>query len=212
MPRGMEQDLVTILFGELFSSDFWLRIGIAATCGSLLGLERQLRARPSGIRTSALICLGSSLFIHLSRVVDQSGADPTRVLGQVVTGVGFLGGGVILSRGGEIKGLTSAAVIWVLAGIGATAGFGRYGLAVAMTFVVLFTLVGVSMLEKAFLKLRQGAHVDEETLTAPRGSAYPPPSEPPTVDPSLGLAVGEVGYPGAASSLLPPHKDETRNT
>ena len=171
-------DLSDQVLLQFLSKPFWLRIGVAATCGSLLGLERQLRGRPSGIRTSALIALGSSLFIYLSTVVDQQGADPTRVLGQVVTGVGFLGGGVILSRGGEIKGLTSAAVIWVLAGIGATAGFGRYGLAFVMTFVVLITLLGVNFLEHTFRKLREGAHADEEDELPHFTLTSTPPPEP----------------------------------
>ena len=75
---------------------FWLRLGTAILCGGIIGLERQLRGKAAGIRTSILICLGTELFVTLGASFGGDRVDPTRVLGQVVTGIGFLGGGVIL--------------------------------------------------------------------------------------------------------------------
>lgn len=108
---------------DLTTLQFWGAIGIAVFCGTIIGLERQWRGKPAGIRTSILICLGTTLFIRLSVVHSGEYADPTRVLGQVVTGIGFLGAGVIFARGGTVVGITSAAVIWILASIGAMIGF-----------------------------------------------------------------------------------------
>ena len=88
--------------------------------------------------------------------------DPTRVLGQVVTGVGFLGAGVILAREGLVKGVTSAAVIWVLAGIGAMIGFGLFASAVTLSIVTVGILTGVEVLENSVRRLRRGVHASEE--------------------------------------------------
>src|SRR6185437_14794231 len=98
---------------------FWQHLGTALLCGGLIGIERQLRGKAAGIRTSILICLGTS--------IDAPHVDPTRVLAQITSGIGFLGGGVILARKGLITGVTSAAVIWVLAALGAMIGLGHLG-------------------------------------------------------------------------------------
>jgi putative Mg2+ transporter-C (MgtC) family protein len=138
--------------------DFWLRVGTAALCGGLLGLERQVRGKPAGIRTSILICVGTQFFVLLGSSFDRAEADPTRVLGQVVTGIGFLGAGVILTREGLVLGVTSAAVIWMLAAVGALVGSGHAPAALAITAVVLLTLVGVEWLEGTYRTLRRGVH------------------------------------------------------
>jgi putative Mg2+ transporter-C (MgtC) family protein len=136
---------------------FWLRLGTALLCGAIVGLERQLRGKPAGIRTSSLICLGTELCVTLGTSYDLQRVDPTRVLGQVVTGIGFLGGGVILSRGGLVVGVTSAAVIWVLAAIGSLIGTGRLLAALIVTLTTVGVLTGVELLETAFRRLRQEA-------------------------------------------------------
>ncbi len=141
-----------------FSIDFWLRIGAAVLCGGIVGLERQLRGKPAGIRTSILICMGTQFFVMLGASFAGEHADPTRVLGQVVTGIGFLGAGVILAREGLVMGVTSAAVIWILAAIGAIIGLGYLSAAVALAFVTVGILVGVEQLEATFHVLRRGVH------------------------------------------------------
>lgn len=126
-------------------------------CGLIVGIERQVRGKPVGIRTSSLICLGTMLFIHLGLQINE-GHDSVRILGQIVTGVGFLGAGVIMNKEGLVSGVTSAAVVWLLAGIGASIGFGFYSTALIVTLVALFILVGVQYLESIFKALQRGVH------------------------------------------------------
>jgi len=142
-------------------SDFWIAVAVASLCGALIGIERQLRGKPAGIRTSMLICFGTMLFVRLGSEVVGSSGDSSRVLGQVVTGVGFIGAGVMLAREGLVRGVTSAAVIWTLAAIGAQVGFGRYSSAVASALVVLIVLSGVQLLEQGVLRLRRGDYAAE---------------------------------------------------
>mgnify|MGYP001154455927 CR=1 FL=1 len=141
---------------NLCETNFIVRIVFALGCGFLIGLERQIKGKPVGIRTSILICLGTTLFIYLGSTV--SAQDPSRVLGQLITGVGFLGAGVIMNREGLVTGVTSASVVWLLAGIGAAIGLEQYGIAVVICGIVLFVLVGVQKLEDIFKELRQGIY------------------------------------------------------
>lgn len=136
---------------------FWLRIGTAIVCGGIIGLERQLRGKAAGIRTSILICLGTELFVGLGSSFGGERVDPTRVLGQVVTGIGFLGGGVILAREGALIGVTSAAVIWVLAALGSLIGLGHLLAALVLTLITVGLLIGIELLESVFIRLRHGA-------------------------------------------------------
>jgi putative Mg2+ transporter-C (MgtC) family protein len=143
------------------STAFWLRLGTAVLCGAIIGLERQLRGKAAGIRTSILICLGTELFVSLGASFGGDRVDPTRVLAQVVTGIGFLGGGVILSREGLVVGVTSAAVIWVLAALGSLIGLGYLAAAIILTLVTVALLLGVELLESMFRRLRQVAKEGE---------------------------------------------------
>jgi putative Mg2+ transporter-C (MgtC) family protein len=137
--------------------EFWQHLGTAVLCGGVIGIERQLRGKAAGIRTSILICLGTAIFVALGASLGAAQADPTRVLAQVVSGIGFLGGGVILARKGLITGVTSAAVIWLLAALGSMIGLGHLRAALVLTLVALGILLGVELLEGAFRRLRQGA-------------------------------------------------------
>ncbi|NJL28506.1 MAG: MgtC/SapB family protein, partial [Thermoanaerobaculia bacterium] len=131
---------------------------MAIVCGGAIGLERQLHGKPAGIRTSILICLATSTFIRLGVHVEVSASDPTRVLGQLVVGVGFLGAGVILNRHHAITGITSASVVWMLSAIGAALGFDLWGTAISLTAITLAVLVGIEQLERLYAALRRGAH------------------------------------------------------
>ncbi len=144
------------------SLEFWIPVAVTILCGSMIGLERQLRGKPAGIRTSILICLGTEIFISLGTVVNPEGVDSSRVLGQVVTGIGFIGAGVIMGKEDIVRGVTSAAIIWVLAGIGALIGLGFLLAAVVLTVVTVCVLLGVETLESSFLKLRRGVHKKEK--------------------------------------------------
>ncbi|MCA9395295.1 MAG: MgtC/SapB family protein [Candidatus Omnitrophica bacterium] len=143
--------------GELSDPAFWLRIVLAVCCGFMIGLERQIRGKPVGIRTSILICLGTALFVYLGLSV-QDGTDVARVLGQLITGVGFLGAGVIMNRGDVVSGVTSAAVVWLLAGIGAAIGLEHFAVALVISLVTLSILLGVERLEEVYKELRTGVH------------------------------------------------------
>ncbi len=136
----------------------WSSLGTAILCGFIIGLERQLRGKPVGIRTSALIVMGTYLFVAASLGLDKGVVDPTRIIGQVVTGVGFLGAGVMMTRDGTVLGVTSAATIWVLAALGVCIGVVGNLTAIKLALVVLGILYGVELLEHTSSKLTRGVH------------------------------------------------------
>ncbi len=154
----MMRDVAGLSFIAVFYDIPWAQLGTAIFCGSLVGVERQLRGKTAGIRTSILICLGTQVFVYLGAVLSGAQTDPTRVVGQVVTGVGFLGAGVIMAKEGVVKGMTSAAVIWILSAIGAAIGLGFIAFAIVVTLITVLTLIGVEFLEGSFHKLRRGVH------------------------------------------------------
>lgn len=127
----------------------WPAIFTALACGTIIGIERQLRGKPAGIRTSALIILGTYVFMACSIYVSQEAnmSDPSRIIGQVITGIGFLGAGVMLSKGRSVYGVTSAATIWTLAAVGVCIGIGQLGSAFKLSFVVVVILFGVDLFE-----------------------------------------------------------------
>lgn len=120
--------------------DLTLRLLLAAALGAAIGLERELRRKPAGLRTNILIAIGAALFTMLSLEMREAGATPDRIAAQVVTGIGFLGAGAILRSGHSIHGMTTAATIWVNAAIGMAAGAGEYQIAAAATLVTLVVL------------------------------------------------------------------------
>lgn len=139
--------------------DYFFRVTIACLCGASFGLERQIRGKPFGIRTCMLICAGTALFILLGIIVGEStNADPTRVMGQVITGIGFLGAGAIMKHDGLVSGITSAATVWIIAAIGAAVGFGFFGMALATTICGLSTIIVSRLIEKSFKSLQKGFH------------------------------------------------------
>ena len=126
-----------------------LRVVVAAGLGGLVGLERELREREAGFRTHMLVSVGSALFTLVSaygfhEFLVGGGAvvraDPTRIAAQIVTGIGFLGAGAIIRQGFSVRGLTTAATLWVVAAIGMASGAGYYSAAVITTALVLFSL------------------------------------------------------------------------
>jgi len=134
--------------------------------GIIIGLERQLRGKPVGMRTSVLICMGTYVFIAMGKCVANQATDPSRIIGQVVTGIGFLGAGVILARHGAILGVTSASAIWVLAAIGVVIGLGCHWVGVKLSVLTVAILVGVDLVERRFESLQRGVH--HNPLAKPR--------------------------------------------
>ena len=143
---------------EINTVEFWIKIVLSLLCGGIIGLERQIKGKPSGIRTSIFICLGTNIFISIGLANSGANVDATRVLGQVVTGIGFLGAGVIIAREGLVVGITSAAVIWVLAGVGSMIGFGYFVQAIVISLTTLLILVGIGFIEKRSSSLRGGLY------------------------------------------------------
>ena len=149
----------------------WPGVGTALICGTIIGIERQLAGKPAGIRTSILICLGTYLFIVSGTVLESTALDPSRIIGQVVTGIGFLGAGVILAREGIVIGVTSAAVIWVLAGIGVLIGLERYSAGLFMSLITVLVLVGMNYLESSHAIFQRGVHQQKANVHRKRTAA-----------------------------------------
>ena len=123
--------------------DIFLRLTVAAALGAIIGIERDLRRRPAGVRTSLFVCLATSLFTILSGEIAHRFGDSgsTRIASNIVQGVGFLGAGAILREAGGVVGMTTAATVFVEAAIGMAAGGGLYSVAAYATGLVLFGLV-----------------------------------------------------------------------
>lgn len=137
---------------DLLLMDFLPKILLSVFCGSIIGLERELRDKPAGMRTYMLISVGATLFTMVSVDFIQGWdrtADPLRVAAQIVVGIGFLGAGTIMFARGRISGLTSAAAIWTTAAIGMTIGLGQHILAVIVTFMIVVALVLLGRAERA---------------------------------------------------------------
>ena len=118
-----------------------LRLCVGLLLGAAVGWERELQRMPAGFRTHALVGLGSAIFTVVSAFAFTGpGTDPTRIAAQIVTGVGFLGGGAILHYRGNVRGLTTAASLWAVSAIGMAAGAGNWFLASASTGIVLMAL------------------------------------------------------------------------
>jgi len=136
----------------------WLGLLCAVVGGSIIGIERQVCGKPVGIRTSALICVGAYVFVTVANTVSNGATDHSRIIGQVVTGVGFLGAGVMMSRDGIVVGVTSAATIWMQAAIGITIGCGNYLSGVKLSLLTVAILLGVNRLERTFKMFQRGVH------------------------------------------------------
>ncbi|MFN2570209.1 MAG: MgtC/SapB family protein [Gemmatimonadales bacterium] len=132
---------------DVFRLELLLQLALATLLGGAIGLERELGGKPAGLRTNILICIGSTLYTQLSLSMVHGAPDATRVAGQIVTGVGFIGAGTILHARGAVVGLTSAATIWVVAAIGVALGAGHYPEALLSTLIVLVVLAGLGRVE-----------------------------------------------------------------
>lgn len=147
-----------------------VRILVAAALGGIVGIERELRDRPAGFRTHMLVSLGACLFalvgvFAFERTADAS-TDLTRIASQIVVGIGFLGGGTILRHGSSVRGLTTAASLWVTAAVGLATGMGFYFAATTVAVVAVVALAGLKPIEKRFMR---GVRQEDE----------PPPTIPP---------------------------------
>jgi len=155
------------------NTEIFVRLAVATILGAVIGFEREKHGRPAGLRTHILVALGSCLIMLISiyGFPGVTARDPARLAAQVVSGIGFLGAGTILRDGTSIRGLTTAASLWVVAGIGLASGTGFYLGAVVTTVIAFLVLVFLDDLERkliAFSTARIRAEVSDQlgTLTA----------------------------------------------
>jgi putative Mg2+ transporter-C (MgtC) family protein len=145
--RDTLPDIVNAVAREL-RLELLFQLALAVVLGGAIGLERELRGKPAGLRTNVLICIGATLFTVLSQHISAGRGDPGRIAAQVLTGIGFIGAGTILHLRGSISGLTSAATIWVVTAIGMAVGSSAYVEALGATGLVGLVLVGLGKAEK----------------------------------------------------------------
>jgi len=126
------------------------RLLLAAILGGAIGLERQLRHRPAGLRTNMFICFGAAMFTVLSRQLAGVESDSARIAAQIIPGIGFIGAGSILHAKASVQGLTTASTLFVVAGIGMAAGGGLYLTACFATVIILLALVVLGRMEATF--------------------------------------------------------------
>lgn len=145
---------------ELSTIDILIRLAIAIGLGGLVGVERTLAGKTAGMRTYALVSMGSALFVLISQIVSAqfinlTNFDPLRIASQILVGIGFIGAGLVFHNNREMRtsGLTSAAGLWVSAGIGMAAGFSLYSLAIVAALLTLLIFTTLWYVEKLFKKL-----------------------------------------------------------
>lgn len=141
--------------------EFTLRIVIAFFLGGMIGFERQYRQKSAGLRTNTLVSIGSAAFVMLSYSMTSETGDPSRIAGQIVTGIGFLGAGVIIREGANVQGLNTAATIWCSAAVGSLVGAGYYYYGIITASAVVATLI---ILRPLAMKLsrRKDKHSNED--------------------------------------------------
>lgn len=137
--------------------DVLIKIGVSLLLSGIVGLQRQWQSKPAGLRTHILVCTGSTLITIVSYMYvvflpeKPINFDPGRIAAQIISGIGFLGAGTILSTRASVRGLTTAASLWAVAGVGMAVGFGLYVPAVITTAVIFITLSFLDRVEKKFI-------------------------------------------------------------
>lgn len=142
------------------NNEIILRLIVAVGLGLLVGAERLLVHKDAGMKTHALVSLGSAVFVLISEMmvqkyIDLPGLSPTMIPAQIIVGIGFLGAGMIMFRDSRTRGLTTAGGLWVTAGVGMAAGAGFYGMASIVTVLVLIILTLVNILERPIRKISE---------------------------------------------------------
>ena len=133
---------------------------ISVIGGAIVGVEREKREKPAGLRTLVLVCLGSTVFTMCSYAFTTTTADSGRVAAQIVTGIGFLGAGVILHSGGLVIGATTAATVWMIAAMGMTIGIGYAAAGLALSLLTRFTLSTIYWVESRMIDELRAAAVE----------------------------------------------------
>jgi len=167
---------------DLSTTEALIRLLVAAVLGGAIGLERELRDHEAGFRTHLIVSLGACVFTLVSAYAwtdwtfsTASGVvfDPTRIAAQIVTGIGFLGAGAIIVRGISVRGLTTAATLWVVAAIGMAAGTGYYTVAVGAAALVLVSLGPLKLVSSRLVSRVRPEEAELGIRLAPEGEATP---------------------------------------
>jgi uncharacterized membrane protein YhiD involved in acid resistance len=170
--------------GMMTGDDVVVRLFLSALFGSIVGIERELTHKSAGLRTHILVCLGSTAFMLLSLTpIAGVTTDPTRIAAQVVSGIGFIGGGSVLRMGTNVSGLTTAASLWIISAIGMLVGVGQLRLACICTLMAFLVLFSIGNLEKTFLNRHEPRVTYQLTLRV---------QAPPSQLPDLRLLVNAV--------------------
>jgi putative Mg2+ transporter-C (MgtC) family protein len=144
--------------------DLVLRLTVGLVLGAIIGFERELHSQPAGFRTHSVVALGAAIFTVVSAFAFTGPAsDPTRIAAQIVSGIGFIGAGTIIQGRGQVRGLTTAASLWSVAGIGMAAGAALYGVALAGTVLMLVVLSILDRVER-FARRRMGLGPDDDHI------------------------------------------------
>lgn len=149
------------------NSDLFIKLTLAIVLGLSIGTERLFAHKETGMKTHALVALGACIFVIISETLalqygTEGSFDPSRIASQIIVGIGFLGAGSIMRQGSRPTGLTSAAGIWLTAGIGMAVGFGFYKLAILGTILVLLILVVFNMIERPLREKIHFTHNEKE--------------------------------------------------
>jgi len=154
--------------------DLGSKVLIATLCGLIIGWERELKSKVAGIRTNVLVCAGSAIFTAISIYIYDSNvqianeisanpnSDPSRIIGQIVTGIGFLGAGVIYKNGNKVVGITTASFIWMMAAIGVLVGIGLILTPIILTIGLLFITLSFHVLEKKIKPEKNGRNKNDD--------------------------------------------------
>ena len=153
--------MIEEFISKIIQNELMLPIWSSVFCGSLIGLERELKQKDAGIKTSIFICIGAAIFTYLgSRIPGIN--DNSRVIAQIVSGIGFIGGGVIIYDQDKVQGLTSAVIIWVTAAIGILNGMGMYYEAIMATITIVVSDKLIDLLKKRLIGGRDKVEGDTD--------------------------------------------------
>jgi len=157
-----------------------MRLGLATLLGLVLGFERERSGHDAGLRTHGLVALSSGMLtLSALELVEHHGeGDPVRVIQGLAQAIGFIAGGLIFVRGGDVRNMTTAASLWMAAAVGITAGAGQYVLVLAGTGLAMLLLIAASLVERAFPK-KGGSPDNQETVQMPNRRGAVVPSPPP---------------------------------
>ncbi|WGL61067.1 MgtC/SapB family protein [Pigmentibacter sp. JX0631] len=146
------------------------KVGVALIIGTLVGAEREYRGKLAGIKTNALICAASAIFTAVSLMMSDYGsansiptADVTRIVAQIVSGIGFIGAGAIFKSSSKVQGLTTAAVIWTVSALGILVGYGIFLSTIVITISLILFLSFIAYVEKKFFRNRSSHHSDHHS-------------------------------------------------